>query len=804
MGGKKHTQSSTADRIAAINIQTSAYGNCVPIVIGRNRVTAQLIYYTDFYSVGTTTDSSTGKGGSSSSSSTSYTYYASIAMALCDSTIAHEAPYPSSLNGVYQGWQDRTNLPLATIEADGWAIFDGSIPQTPWSYTTSHHPSEAMPYSGIAYAAHANHMLDASAGVQNHSFEVQGGYANFAYIGTGICDANPMDAVTGFLTDALYGANFPGFDSSKDTWQDGGSSGTAGQYWAANGIFIAPVWDTQQPAQQHMTDLMSTLNAEFVWAENFLRVIPYGDTAITATPGSSSFAFDPSSILSPVYALGPSDFLQQDKASSQGKGSPKDPIQVTRTAYTEPPNCVRLEFLDRSNQYSPAIAEARDATDISLYGLRVSSTVQAHHIVDMTTAKKLAQLILQRGLFIRNTYEFMLDWRFCLLEPMDVVTITEPGLGLNAYPVRVKELTESASGALSVKAEDIPLYIGTALTYGTQETSGFIPNNGVDPGDVNPPVIFRPPTTATGGVRQLWIVGSGGVDWGGANVWAGLDGVNYSQLGFLHRGIHGTLTADLAAAPAGDDVTNTLSIDVSASEGTLASFSHDDMESLLSLCYVDGELLSYENQSLSGPGLYALSPLVRGAYGSPSGLHASTSAFARLDSAVLKLNIPATYNGKTIHLKFQSVNVFGSAPQDLSSVTDYTFAIDAAGGVRMITATTSAAFGSVEVEDSVVLIDAGASSYTIQLLGASIGVLTSAQKYTIRNTTTVAGSTNVVTITPPSGGAIDSHASISLPLGSGVTVQFDGTNYNVISSTGPAYTATGFGDDFGGNFGGGF
>ena len=73
------TISTTAERIAAIQIQTSSYGGCLPIVYGTNRVPANLIDYADFTAIPHTTTQSGGKGGGGTSvSNTTYTYTAGL------------------------------------------------------------------------------------------------------------------------------------------------------------------------------------------------------------------------------------------------------------------------------------------------------------------------------------------------------------------------------------------------------------------------------------------------------------------------------------------------------------------------------------------------------------------------------------------------------------------------------------------------------------------------------------------------------------------------------------------------------
>ena len=64
--------------------------------------------------------------------------------------------------------------------------------------------------------------------------------------------------------------------------------------------------------------------------------------------------------------------------------------------------------------------------------------------------------MLQRRLYVRNTYKFKLGWKYALLEPMDIVLITDAALGLSGAAVRITQIEEDDNGELTVTAEEIP------------------------------------------------------------------------------------------------------------------------------------------------------------------------------------------------------------------------------------------------------------------------------------------------------------------------------------------------------------
>jgi hypothetical protein len=74
---------------------------------------------------------------------------------------------------------------------------------------------------------------------------------------------------------------------------------------------------------------------------------------------------------------------------------------------------------------TPNVVEAKDQTSVDLYGLRPAPTLRFPAVKDAATARYIAQLQLQRELNVRNTYQFTLGMRYALLEPMDLVTLTD-------------------------------------------------------------------------------------------------------------------------------------------------------------------------------------------------------------------------------------------------------------------------------------------------------------------------------------------------------------------------------------------
>jgi hypothetical protein len=671
MSGLFGSRQTTTPDYTGLQIQTAVNTLPIPIVWGMSKVAPNIIWYNDFQtSGGDSKGGATGKGGLFASGTVQYTYSASLIMALCEGPIT----------GINQIWKNQSVYTLSEL---GLSLFLGTTPQSEWSYLASAYPSQALAYQGTAYLAGENYQLGDSATLANHNFEVQGlrygtGYGQLQYnaqdvagtgSGFGWVDADPALIVSDFLTSAQFGVGFPpgSIDATTLFTQGGGGDASFQTYCRAVGIALSPALIDQEQASSILARWLQLTNTAAVWSGGLLRFIPYGDSVVTG----NGITFNPN--VTPIYDLGDDDFKVDHN---------EDPLQVSRSDPYQAYNVWRLECAERDNAYNLTSVESRDQNAIQLYGMRIAPTVTAHEICDQNVALISGQLMLQRAVYIRNTYKFRLSWEYCLLDPMDLVTVTDAVLGLAQAPVRIVEIEEDENGFLSVTAEEFPLGTATATLYATQPVVNTPINTNVACDPVNTPIIFEPPAALVGSTPQVWIAasgGSGGVvdpNWGGCNVWLSTDGSSYVQIGSIFGpAAMGTLTAALPNFTGSNpDTGDTLAVNLAESGGQLASVTDLDAQLGNTLCLVGTELLSYATATLTSANNYALTDLYRGLYGSNVALHLIGAPFAFLaSSAIFKYDLPAQYAGQTIYFKFQSFNVFGGGMQDLSSCTVYSY-----------------------------------------------------------------------------------------------------------------------------------
>ena len=724
------TISTSQSKIETLQLQNSAYGLPIQIVYGVMRVPGNLIWYGGFVAIPHTSSTSGGKGGGVKTQNTTYTYQAAVIMATGEGeiigiptiwrgkkvysggytggnianasesytvtggggtyTVTQAATYaaassvtglipggwgfPQSLsegkdyvrvNGAYTfaaamagvavtiRYQYRSGATSQTgLQALGLSFASGVTGQAAWSYLSTYLPpggttgSNSVPYSGIGYVYASAYDLGDGAVVDNHNFEIQ---AKLAYsVSSSIPDADPAMAAFDLLTNDRYGAMFPSSKLAPNTsWSN---------YCRAAGLLLSPAIVTQESAANHIAQFARLTNTGVVWSEGVLKLVPYGDAVVTG----NGITYTPTNTA--VYDLTDDSFIEGDS-----------PIKVSRKPQADAFNHVRLEFLNRSNQYNVEIVEAKDQANIDANGLRSAAVLSAHWIADPVVARNIAQLLLQRALYIRNTYEFKLPWNFAILEPMDLVTLTDSALGYAKLPVRITEIREDADGVLEMVAEDFPSGVGSAPLYVSQVGSGFSHNYNVAPGNVSTPTIFEPPVELTTTGLEVWLAATGtGAYWGGCRVWVSMDGTNYKQIGTLWGGSrYGTLSGAMTNVAT--------SMGVTLNSGVITSGSAADAAAKTTLCFIGGtnkEYVAIQGASLTGTLAYTLSGLNRGLYSTAAAAHSAGDPFVRVDDNIARSGVlDLSFIGKTLYFKLTSFNIYGGAEQSLADVSPFTYLV---------------------------------------------------------------------------------------------------------------------------------
>lgn len=644
-GGGGQNITTTAPIISGFRVQSSAYAGAIARIFGKTRVAANLMWYGDFTPIPhvTTTSSRGGKGGGSkkvTQTTVTYTYTAAALLLIGRGVI----------NAVPRVWRDKKQTTLAAL---GLSLYTGNASQTPFPHLSSNHPGEALAYRGLAYLASAALDLGDSASLPNHTFEVEGELP-FSEV---IKDANPRDVVEALLLEAGLAAEFIGNLTAFSN------------YCVANSIFIAPAYTQQQSAAEAVAALARIGNAEVVCSEELIKLVPYSDQAVTG----NGVTYTPD--VAPLFEFTDDDFL-----SSDGESPVRFEDDDTSDAY----NIVTVQYYNRAKDYAEDVVQARDDDNIALYGERPMDPIVLHEIVDTVVARRVAQVVLQQQIYYRMRYRFSLGpGKADLLEPMDVVAITDAQLGLAALPVRILEIEEiedEERDGFRFYVREFPAGAGSAVVYPSESGVGYSVDYNVDPGNALPPVVIEPPVELTTTGLELWVGVTGPADsvWGGAHVWISLDGTDYQRVGTTRGPARiGHLTASLGAGSSGP-----AAVQLDGLGGIMTPVTAEDAAALATVLYIAGatpEYITYQGAELTGVNAYSLTTLTRGIYGSPDAAHDTGAAVARIDAAIVKGDpLDFDWIGRTVFIKLQSFNIFDGGLQDLADLTPHTYVVTGA------------------------------------------------------------------------------------------------------------------------------
>lgn len=638
-GGAQTGSGTTSSPVyTGIQIQTSSQSLPIPILWGSNRLAPNLINYINFRSE----PASKGKGGKGNDD----IYFADVQLALCEGA---SAGYTATIG---QCWQGQSNIEFSQT---GFGLYTGTTGQGVW-------PNAAAAGQDIAYKytvvlAQGNLPLGSSASVPSYNFEVLNTFQNY-HVGAGHYDANLGDIIPDFLTNPRYGVGL-----NADLLV-GFSELTT--YHLAQGIFVSPLLKDPEQVQSILQRWATIGNFWIFWSGTALKVVPLGDTTLTA----NGVTYTPNT--TPIYDLGPDDFVVGEKNSN--KNDP--PLTVMRKDPADCYNIVQLDAAIRANHYETTPFRWEDQSSIDAVGVQSPNIISASEVCYGPVAAVIVSLVGLRQLYIRNTYKFKTLYNFILLEPGDLVTLTDPNIGLNQVPVRILTVEEDDKMILEFTAEEFPGNIGTASIQEFEAWAGTAPyDTSVAGGSINSPAFVQANHSLTQGQDQYWIALSGGPNYGGCGVFISFDGINYNQIGENGTpSIQGTLTAVLASS-SGTDTTHTLAVDCTLSEGVIPSTATDaDAQAGRTLVLVDDELLAYGSVDPTGEYTSNLTYLIRGLYGTTPVAHEIGAPFAVIDSRyVFTYPVQAQYLGTLIYFKFPTVNIFGNQAQSLAECTAYQF-----------------------------------------------------------------------------------------------------------------------------------
>jgi hypothetical protein len=419
------------------NYPTVNHGKSIPVVYGTERVTPRVVLFRNMGSA------LLWKGDGVFPWKTYWGPAATAVLAICEAPVAQVGVMYIDGLGVSQLASNMFYRAVAKDSAFTWVAAGDSTSSPAFLAST---PAAGMAFQGTCYFA-AQALRTDNGKMPNITFQVTGRCAAF-----GGGSAAPADVAIDLLTNARYGVGLAPAQVVTDVGLDGTAASSYRTYCTAMGWVVNRTVQEQEDAASLLRDLLLCTNAEAVFTDGKLVIVPLGDAAV-------------GSYVPPTPVL-----LDQNEMLFEPGN---DPVQISRTPDSEVFNYFPVRIRNQNSGFNDSEYVAEDTAHSSVYGQRKSDGYDAKWLTDPALALKLSSLFAQRSIAVRNTYRFRLKARWALLDQMDVVSLTEPVTGLSQVRCRIRSIRKASDGAIEVEAEEAPGGAATPIDLTPQTEDGY-------------------------------------------------------------------------------------------------------------------------------------------------------------------------------------------------------------------------------------------------------------------------------------------------------------------------------------------
>jgi hypothetical protein len=372
------------------------------------------------------------------------------------------------------------------------------------------------------------------------------------------------------------------------------------------------VLTSQLTVRQALEQLQRAYFFDVVESEHRLKAVPRGGSAIVT--------------------------LDEDDCIPLSTDAGRDVISSVRAQEIELPRRVNVVYLSRLSNYQPATQYAERQTTLS----QEIVTVSVPLVLPDQVAKNVADVTLFGSWVGRESVQLMLPMQYAHVEPADVLGITSNGF---TRRVRVTRTHFATLGALHVEAvvEDqgvYDFYTPPSATDTRTQAQDAPTETRLELLD-----IAALPSDGASDAPLRFAAAGLGSPWAGAAVFRSDDGgVNYNRLQDAQGAAVMGQAVDVLPAFAANvfDRANTVTV-VLLGAGSLQSVSELAVLSGANAALLGDEILQFTTATLTAPGTYQLSGLLRGRLGTEAatGTHVANERFVLLSGGLGRVNMPA-------------------------------------------------------------------------------------------------------------------------------------------------------------------
>lgn len=378
----------------SFNVTQAKEGMAVPIVYGRARIPANIIWWGNLVTIPIESDSGGGKGGGGDTETvTGYQYYADVWQALCMGKV--------SLVKTYVG--DKEESPSAA----NTTFNDGTQPDFPPNIPN------ASKLKGVAHIFLASwYMGDNVSSMPTIHFVVDRILPDIVDSANLANGSNPAAVIYDIL-------QFAGVSGSEI---DLASFNEAAAFYADKGYGINSVFNSQQDVGQMIETILNYVGGSFY-------VNSEGKYAMKI--------LDP--LDEPILELSELEIKE---------------FSLNRKTWAQVPNDFSATFIDESQDFTQRVVTAKNSAAIELAGNRIQQSVDLVCFRDLTTASKRIFEIMKAFSYPAMDIKFKGSLALSTLLPGDVIRISYAKYGLVSADFRVQEVdtSEVNSNAVGVSA----------------------------------------------------------------------------------------------------------------------------------------------------------------------------------------------------------------------------------------------------------------------------------------------------------------------------------------------------------------
>lgn len=322
---------------------------------------------------------------------------------------------------------------------------------------------------------------------------------------------------------------------------------------------------------------------------------------------------------------------------------PPPALDTTRAQELDLPLEIDIDYIDAGRNFEVNTQRARRIVTRAQAVQKIALPI----VCAADAAKQIAETRLYTMWAERELVRIRISRRWLALDPGDVVDLGTGNLLRVTHVNQVGGLMQVEGFYVTAAALDSAALADTGTTIDRPLLAPF---------DSSLYLMDLPLLQATDDQPGVYAAATGLPGWMGASLWRAADGVNYSSIASLNAAATAGIAVTALPGAACEYMDRVNTIQVQLIQGTLSSCALTDLYNGANAALLGGEIIQFQTATLTGPGLYVLSNLLRGRRGTEAaaGMHAAGENFVLLAAGTVDF-VPALLTDRGAMYEFRAL-----------------------------------------------------------------------------------------------------------------------------------------------------